>query len=967
MRPAAPRRLPTLALIAASTLLLFAPQPAALGQDVEPELVRPAPPALEDFETDKNKDGVPDGWYNLRDGTIIAEGGVIGPHFLRFETTKTGRPSRLSRAFGVNGKKYEAIVVGLWVRLDQIQSGERVGEEPGLMIDFFGPKLRQTTRGTLGPWNVRTFHNYAGPRWYHVAKRIPVSPETLEAIMSVGLIGATGVLDIDGMTIELIPVGGQTTTNLVKNGDFELGDPEPFGWSADTGAHRSVPGYRSSTSLELTRSSSRVMTGLALPVDQFPSLAVSMAVKTTNLRGSGGAVCNVFFLDDNGRILPAFPTGATAFTWSGTSDWKADRAVVSVPAGAVRAVLQVEKTDGVGSIRIDNVAVSVANDPSAGSWTPYHVDDETDRWLPMPASTKIEPDSALDFSFLTSGGPARKGPVVVRDGRFHYQSGGGRARFFGVQLMPPAAFLDAQRADALADRLSRSGVNLVRIGELDTPLGPNRSLFDDTLDDTQHVDEIALTRLDHLIAALKSRGIYVALELQGGRRFRSGDGVASPGALMPGGGPVALFDPKLAKYAAESAKLLMNHVNPETKLAWKNEPALAWVTLAGEVSLFDLIDVPSALPSDYTKAYREAASKGGGTGRRHWQTLETTHWTSLAQALKKDGLKAPIAGVSHWRREKEFAEGQGAAGLDLVDDRIFWAGPPWIAPRFRSMMWSLDGGLIPEAARKRKLDKPYVLGQWCDFTQGVWAAPYEAAEQLLTARMALSEDWDALCRRGLFLFPEEWGSAAPGTTGGEDIYQVPEVVNAAPQVFALWPHSASILLRGSQTEAAAKGRAAPRTRKHLAPGWEPERGRLVVETAYTEGVAGWPGGDVVTLDNLIVDLQNTYGVVVASSVGPEPISKSKRLLVTAVARVQPTGFRWVDDWRRETADPGRPPLTQEPVEATVVWKGKTGVKGYVLDNNGVRVKSAKVETRPEGARLVIDGTEPSIHWELVIE
>lgn len=283
------------------------------------------------------------------------------------------------------------------------------------------------------------------------------------------------------------------------------------------------------------------------------------------------------------------------------------------------------------------------------------------------------------------------------------------------------------------------------------------------------------------------------------------------------------------------------------------------------------------------------------------------------------------------------------------------------------MMWSLDGGLIPEAARKRKLDKPYVLGQWCDFTQGVWAAPYEAAEQLLTARMALSEDWDALCRRGLFLFPEEWGSAAPGTTGGEDIYQVPEVVNAAPQVFALWPHSASILLRGSQTEAAAKGRAAPRTRKHLAPGWEPERGRLVVETAYTEGVAGWPGGDVVTLDNLIVDLQNTYGVVVASSVGPEPISKSKRLLVTAVARVQPTGFRWVDDWRRETADPGRPPLTQEPVEATVVWKGKTGVKGYVLDNNGVRVKSAKVETRPEGARLVIDGTEPSIHWELVIE
>ena len=34
-------------------------------------------------------------------------------------------------------------------------------------------------------------------------------------------------------------------------------------------------------------------------------------------------------------------------------------------------------------------------------------------------------------------------------------------------------------ADQLADRLARSGVNLVRLGDLDSAYGPDRSLFDD--------------------------------------------------------------------------------------------------------------------------------------------------------------------------------------------------------------------------------------------------------------------------------------------------------------------------------------------------------------------------------------------------------------------------------------------------------------------------------------------------------
>ena len=107
----------------------------------------------------------------------------------------------------------------------------------------------------------------------------------------------------------------------------------------------------------------------------------------------------------------------------------------------------------------------------------------------------------------------------------------------------------------------------------------------------------------------------------------------------------------------------------------------------------------------------------------------------------------------------------------------------------------------------------------------------------------------------------------------------------------------------------------------------------------------------------------------ASSVGPEPIATAKRLLVTAIARVQPTGFRWVDRWKREVADPGRPPLLQEPVSAQVAWRRKAKIQAYALNNSGERLGPAKTEPLPggEGVTLVIDGKTPVFHWELTAE
>ena len=256
------------------------------------------------------------------------------------------------------------------------------------------------------------------------------------------------------------------------------------------------------------------MAGLAIEVAPFEGLDISMAVRA--LRPAGRRRRRLppssFSTISEGRS-PGTNEATIFCPWSDSFDWRVDRAFVRVPPGARRAVLQIEKLDSIGAIRFDDVRITASPNPAAGSWTPFHVADETDEWLAVPPSRAITARSALDVSFLLHAPAGGRGSVTVKDGHLTF-GGKERARFFGVCLLPPAAFLRGRsRPSQLADRLARSGINLVRLGDLDTAYGPNRSLFDDTRDDTKEFDPVALERLDHLIAALKKRGIYVAIEL----------------------------------------------------------------------------------------------------------------------------------------------------------------------------------------------------------------------------------------------------------------------------------------------------------------------------------------------------------------------------------------------------------------------------------------------------------------------
>ena len=481
------------------------------------------------------------------------------------------------------------------------------------------------------------------------------------------------------------------------------------------------------------------------------------------------------------------------------------------------------------------MTVTASPNAEVASWVPFHAADDTDDWLKVPSSPRIAAKSALDFSFLIPAPAGQKGFVVSKDGHLYFQKGG-RARFHGVSLISPTAFLDPERADRLVDRLARSGINLVRLGDLDYAVGPDRSLFDDSRDDTKAFDPEALKRLDHLIAALKARGIHVALELQSQRRFRDDDGVLLPGLLPPGGGPAALFDPVLTKLSLATARGLLGHVNGETGLALKDDPALAWVTLLGEVSLFDLIDhADDGLPGEYAQALRTLAQKSpSGTGRRFWQSLEAAHYKTMVDALRKDKVRVPIAGCSHWRREPEFAAAQAATALDLVDDRLFWAPTTFIAPEIKSQLWSQDGGIgLGRPAEAARRDWPTWSGSGVPRPAERGPCPTRRPTSSWPPPRRCTRTGTPWYGEASSSSPSEWGEGPAGTVGGEDIFQIPEVVNGSPHVYALWPHVASMLLRERSR----------RPSRNVTASARPSSARAIRPRSDGPGSAGVPGWD----------------------------------------------------------------------------------------------------------------------------
>jgi hypothetical protein len=202
-----------------------------------------------------------------------------------------------------------------------------------------------------------------------------------------------------------------------------------------------------------------------------------------------------------------------------------------------------------------------------------------------PGVDPLDGNSVIDRSSLIEA-PAGNRGRVQRNGSDLRFADGTPTKFMGINATPETT---PEAMDRQAKLYRKYGINLVRAHPMDTLLGElqgppeNRSL-----------DPVALDRFDRWFSAMKQQGIYVSISIF--YYF-----ILKPDT--PGIDP-ALYNELVNRGSAKTtygmqtfireyqdaqwvyAQLLLNHVNPYTGLAYKDDPALMSIETRNEDSVF---------------------------------------------------------------------------------------------------------------------------------------------------------------------------------------------------------------------------------------------------------------------------------------------------------------------------------------------------------------------------------------------
>ena len=150
------------------------------------------------FEEDADKDGRPDEWYYQRQAKFDTKASPEGKLALTFENKTPGRGSQVLQAMPLNGEAIGSLGFELMVKATNIRAGTQRHEIAGGMLHFFDDQRRPIAVELIGPWRG----SFA---WKQVKHTLHVPPGAREAILRIGLNGATGTLSLDEIAMKPQP------------------------------------------------------------------------------------------------------------------------------------------------------------------------------------------------------------------------------------------------------------------------------------------------------------------------------------------------------------------------------------------------------------------------------------------------------------------------------------------------------------------------------------------------------------------------------------------------------------------------------------------------------------------------------------------------------------------------------------------------------------------------------------------
>lgn len=637
-------------------------------------------------------------------------------------------------------------------------------------------------------------------------------------------------------------------------------------------------------------------------------------------------------------------------------------------------------------------------------------------WIPLaPKSLHIEAGSALDFSAFLSDAPAGKyGRLVVRpDGHFAFEKRNTPQRFYGVNLCFSANYLEHDEADKLAERLMRLGYNTVRIHHYEG------DLIDQTASNSLTVRPEQVDKIDYLIAALKKRGLYIKTDLFVSRPVKPSEMGLTEGGMDDFKDAVLVSKPAMDNWKSFSRSLL-NHVNPYTNVAYKDEPALAWISLINEPNLTNgrlgawKPDLRAKFEQEwktwYAKRYPDNKTvpelpKNMGDdalGRdvaAFFAFLHKRGYDEMTGFLRNEvGTKTLLTYLNGWSETPAFMATRNS--FDFVDNHFYWDHPS-----FLGASWGLPstgasgnssavaaGGAGPDVvAKTRLLGKPFTVSEW-DY---VFPNRYRAEGGLIMGAVSALQDWDAIWR-----FAYSHGREAVIAPRPADYFNMAQdpLRQASERTGLL------LFLRGDMgvsnattwstvglkelTEPNLPIPTFQRASDHMTtavygvtiqengkykPEKNPRAGDMVTQKVTLDKdtgqfVALTPKTVSLTLDKkgawkndtLSFDNAGERSTLTATALDSQPIASSKRLLLTHLTDLQNTNQKFSSSDRRVLEAWGELPYLVRRGAATVTLKRTDGatLKAYRLDTTGKRVAPLAIKATKDSAILELSTLAP---------
>ena len=609
-----------------------------------------------------------------------------------------------------------------------------------------------------------------------------------------------------------------------------------------------------------------------------------------------------------------------------------------------------------------------------------------DRWAPLDYRKDITPGSALDFSGMGfQDAPAGKhGWLKAVGGHFEFEHlPGVEQRFYGVNLCYTANYPDHDLADILVDRLVRCGYNSLRIHHHD---------------DTWAKDIAARDRLDYLIARAIEKGLYITTDLYVSRVVPW----RSIGIDRDGNGPNSLYkayvgvNDEAFRDWCEYSREFLEHVNPYTGRAYKDEPGMPLISLVNEGKLEMGWDTKAKDPfiqaawREFCAEERKAGNDKGaadqapalqGPGGPLFAKFDT--WVNrrvFSRGLvfvRSLGCRALLTNDNNGRRH---GEGEDATPLyDYVDSHSYVDHPT-----FPQKQWSLPSRCDnsnpimtgkPDILHKgwaEGASKPYAITEWNFSGPG----RYRGMGGILMGALAAQQGWDGLWRFAYSHSADRIKSETPGSPGYFDC-----VID--PLVAASDRASVCLFLRGDAAQASKV-----ESQKSNVPTFDlrpltldEKRGSMAIVTERTCG--GFAESGRIDAGPLSFEIcpavrrsfdsskpaaENSVATTVwASSLDGAPVERSSRLLLVHLTDVQGEGALYADESRRLLLRWGRGCLMEKgeaKVELRLEGAEPQAAGNYTvfaLDTTGKRIGVVPSSFRDGVLSFTVSG----IYYEIV--